>query len=91
MNDILTTLSEQANELTAIEFEDASLRKFRFFREIYDENFASLLIKECADQIYLHSSPNDADGLEERAVLRGMGIAIEIIKDHFGITECNIQ
>lgn len=49
------------------------------------EKFVTLLVMEAAEQIYLHASPSDADGLEERAVLRGMGIAIDIIKDHYGI------
>lgn len=87
MNDLLNTLAEHAHELALTEFNDKSLRKFRLYLEIYQEKFSALIIKECADQVYLHSSPNDADGLEERAFLRGMGTAIEIIKDHFGITE----
>jgi len=52
----------------------------------YTNTLADIIVKEATNIIYQHMSPSDADGLEERAVIRGMDISINILNDFFGVT-----
>ena len=62
MNRQIKELSEIADGLSLAEFNDISLRKFRLYREIYDEKFAELIIQECITEVSQYHSTTIYDG-----------------------------
>ena len=92
MNEKIKELSEIADEISLAEFNDISLRKFRLYREIYDEKFAELIIQECV-KIVDDCMIEAATSLPENYLGESLLISMKItdvawkIKQHFGVEE----
>lgn len=86
MNDKIKELSEIADGLSLTEFNDISLRKFRLYREIYDEKFAELIINECLYQCNIHEAGNtNFNRYFNEGHSLGVAKCYYKIKKHFGV------
>ena len=72
MNEQIKELAEQAKEYA---------RGFNYQHEVFEKKFAELIVRECVNNLEIHSTCFDGD------VGRGVKIAARLTKEHFGVEE----
>jgi hypothetical protein len=84
MNERIKELAEQAerlaeDELAHLERVHNRLYSFTEGREIYNQKFAELIVRECMEQLNISNVPT--------SISAGLNLGRVAIKDHFGVEE----
>ena len=92
MNERIKELAEQAerlarDELAHLERVHNRLYSFTEGREIYNQKFAQLIVRECAKAIADDDLAKDCDTFLMDSYAKGMRYSVEVIKEHFGVKE----
>ena len=92
MNERIRELAEQAerlakDELAHLERVHNRLYSFTEGREIYNQKFALLIVRECANVIADDDLAKDCGTFLMDSYAKGMRYSVEVIKEHFGVEE----
>ena len=92
MNERIKELAEQAerlarDELAHLERVHNRLYSFTEGREIYNQKFAQLIVRECAAAITDDDLAKDCDTFLMDSYAKGMRYSAHLIKEHFGVRE----
>ncbi len=84
MNERIKELAEQAerlaeDELAHLERVHNRLYSFTEGREIYNQKFAELIVRECMEQLNISNVPT--------SISAGLNLGRVAIKEHFGVEE----
>ena len=92
MNERIKELAEQAerlaeDELAHLERVHNRLYSFTEGREIYNQKFAELIVRECATAITDDELAKDCGTFLMDSWAKGMRYSAHLIKEHFGVKE----
>ena len=92
MNPRIRELAEQAERLARDELAHLERVHNRLYshtedREIYNEKFAQLIVKECANVIADDDLAKDSGTFMMDSYAKGMRYSAHLIKAHFGVEE----